>query len=633
MSPADLTISVIIPLYNGERFIAQALDSVFLQSLPPTEVIVVDDGSTDSGPEIVSRYAAARTLVFLRKPNGGQSSARNFGIAHSKGKVIALLDQDDIWYPDHLMELSRPFSEDVHQTLGWAYSNLDEISDDNRLRIRAVLSPSTGAHPKTRLDRCLGQDMFVLPSASVISRAAFDAAGGFDEDLSGYEDDDLFVRLFVAGYRNVYVAKPLGQWRVHATSASHTARMARSRMLYARKLLRAFPDEPALSHFYARDHIAPRFLGQVIDATRVALRSGDQETIDGCVEDASFLETYIYPGQKSLPIRQDLLITAVIPLYNGASFIREALQSVFGQILPVDEIIVVDDGSTDDGPDIVAAMAKQHPVRLLRKENGGQSSARNLGVDHAHGDLIAFLDQDDIWYPNHIAELVKPFLQQRATGLGWSYSDLDEIDEAGEMVRRAIFTHVNFAHPKRDLANCLRQDMFVLPSATIVSRGAFKSVGGFDERLSGYEDDDLFLRLFRAGFENVFISEPLSKWRIFHRSSSFSPRMAVSRLIYARMLIERFPDDADKSCYYVSDLIAPRFVKTIAADLRRGVLKGNRAHQALCLEHLNVIAGYLRLRWRLPFRLFVLPALRIPPLARLLTGHAGTISWLLRRIF
>ena len=91
-------------------------------------------------------------------------------------------------------------------------------------------------------------------------------------------------------------------------------------------------------------------------------------------------------------------ITVVIPLYNGRDFIREALDSVLAQTLSPDEIIVVDDGSTDDGPDIVADMALSHSITLLRKANGGQSSARNVGIAHANGDLIALLDQDDAWH-------------------------------------------------------------------------------------------------------------------------------------------------------------------------------------------------------------------------------------------
>src|ERR1700683_4722178 len=92
----------------------------------------------------------------------------------------------------------------------------------------------------------------------------------------------------------------------------------------------------------------------------------------------------------------DLSIAAIIPLYNGATWIEQSIRSVLSQTLPPDELIIVDDGSTDDGPNIVARLAQDNPlIKLLHKENGGQSSARNFGVRHSNSNLIALLDQDD----------------------------------------------------------------------------------------------------------------------------------------------------------------------------------------------------------------------------------------------
>ena len=96
------SISAVIPLYNGSKFIEAALQSVFAQTIAPREVIVVDDGSTDQGPALVKAMAERYPIVLLSQPNGGQSAARNFGVAHSTGELIALLDQDDIWYPPHI---------------------------------------------------------------------------------------------------------------------------------------------------------------------------------------------------------------------------------------------------------------------------------------------------------------------------------------------------------------------------------------------------------------------------------------------------------------------------------------------------------------------------------------------------
>ena len=111
----------------------------------------------------------------------------------------------------------------------------------------------------------------------------------------------------------------------------------------------------------------------------------------------------------------------IIPLYNGSKYIETALRSVLTQTFPPKEIIIIDDGSTDNGVDVVKAMAERHPIMVLSKPNGGQSSARNLGVTHSTGEFIALLDQDDSWYPQHLEELIRPFLEPSAgPELGWS---------------------------------------------------------------------------------------------------------------------------------------------------------------------------------------------------------------------
>jgi glycosyltransferase involved in cell wall biosynthesis len=513
---ADLTIAAVIPLYNGRKFILDAIDSVLEQTRPPQDIIVVDDGSTDDGPTIVEQFVADGLVRLLRKENGGQSSARNLGVAHAETDLIALLDQDDLWYPDHLAELVKPFMKRKSGELGWVYSNLDEIDQNGLMTSRAALSNAAKTHPKRDINACLRQDMFVLPSASLISRAAFNAVGGFDERLSGYEDDDLFLRLFRAGYDNVWIDRPLSKWRLFRHSASWSSRMARSRSIYARKLVREFPDEQVRGLYYFRDLIAPRFLPQMTDEYKTALRSGQADRIRMAADDLRFIGERLPPESRHLWQSRDRTISAVIPLYNGERFIEEALTSLLRQTLQPDEIIVVDDGSTDGGPRIVERLAAEHPIRLLHKENGGQSAARNFGIAQAGGDLIALLDHDDAWYPNHLEELIKPFRQPRTNELGWAYSNLDQIDEDGGLVCRAYLSTLSAQHPKRDLSACLREDMFVLPSASLISRAAFNAVGGFDEGLSGYEDDDLL----RAGYDNAYIEHPLGRWRMHPTTAS-----------------------------------------------------------------------------------------------------------------
>lgn len=287
-------------------------------------------------------------------------------------------------------------------------------------------------------------------------------------------------------------------------------------------------------------------------------------------------------------------IVVIIPLYNGARYIEQTLASVLKQSLPAAEIIVVNDGSTDDGAGValVERMAQSHPIRLLHKPNNGQSSARNFGVRESASPLIAFLDQDDIWYQSHLAELAKPFAEPHEPPLGWSYSNLDEIDENGAMVCRSYLTTLEVMHPKQHIFDCIRQDMFVLPSASLISREAFEAVSGFDERLCGYEDDDLFMRIFRAGYHNVYLNRALSQWRIYPSSTSYSYRMAISRNIYTRKLLETFPDDVKRVRYYVRDLIAPRFFAAAVTEYEAALKRGDPAATKAAWEEVMLLARH-----------------------------------------
>jgi glycosyltransferase involved in cell wall biosynthesis len=297
----------------------------------------------------------------------------------------------------------------------------------------------------------------------------------------------------------------------------------------------------------------------------------------------------------------DLSIVAIIPLYNGAKWIEQSIRSVLSQTLKPNEIVVVDDGSTDDGAAIVAKVAEIHPIVLLRKPNGGQSSARNFGVAHSKSALIAFLDQDDAWYPHHLEQLVGPFREKQSLPLGWVYSNLDVVSESGDMFCRDFLNDVAAEQPKRHLVRCMAEDMHILPSASLILRNAFEGVGGFDEGLSGYEDDDLFLRMFCARWNNIYLPESLSYWRMNNMSCSNSPRMAMSRMIYARKLLAKYPDDQLRHMYFSRDFIAPKFFRLAAVDFCHAVQDKNRHAAKRALADMAEMIPYMHLKKRLLF--------------------------------
>jgi glycosyltransferase involved in cell wall biosynthesis len=197
---------------------------------------------------------------------------------------------------------------------------------------------------------------------------------------------------------------------------------------------------------------------------------------------------------------------------------------------------------TDEGAGaaIVERMAKEHPsITLLHKPNGKQSAARNFAVANSTAEYIALLDQDDQWYPNHLAELIKPFREERDRPLALSYTHLSHVDEKGLVVRRRLLDDWK---PRQTLVDCLREDMGIQPSATLMSRQAFERVGGFDESLCCYEDDDLYLRYFRAGYDMAFIDKICSFWRIHGGSCMHGDDMWRSIRIYMDKQLREYPE-------------------------------------------------------------------------------------------
>jgi glycosyltransferase involved in cell wall biosynthesis len=318
----NLSIVAIIPLHNGAPWIEGAIRSVFTQTVQPDEFIVVNDGSTDDGPAIVEKLAQERPITLLRRPNGGQSAARNFGVAHSKSVLIALLDQDDRWYPNHLEALRRAFAEQDGMPLGWAYGNFDDIDSDGLMVNRMYVSTPLLENPKRHLGTLLSQGVIIQPSATLISRAAFEDIGGFDERLCGYEDDDLFLRIFRAGYDNTYIPSSTSQWRIHSSSCGASDRHDASLRFYVNKLLAAYPDDLWRGHHYTRDALAPRFINIWIGMYIRASRYRNYATMREYVNDALALVPYLGLKRRLFysvilsAMRVPLLGTVVLALRN-----------------------------------------------------------------------------------------------------------------------------------------------------------------------------------------------------------------------------------------------------------------------------------------------------------------------------
>jgi len=189
------------------------------------------------------------------------------------------------------------------------------------------------------------------------------------------------------------------------------------------------------------------------------------------------------------------MISVVIPLYNKEMYIKKTIENVLNQTFQKFELIVVNDGSQDNGSKIVESFSDPR-IQLINKENGGVSSARNVGIKEAKYDYIAFLDADDEWLPNHLEEIHKLIVDYGSeanifvTNFARKYTD-------GQIVpNRKNNTELQKGIIENYFKTVLNKAL-IHTSCVCVSKKAIISVGMFDKRISRGEDMDLWFRLAR----------------------------------------------------------------------------------------------------------------------------------------
>ena len=237
-------ISVVIPSYNRQDYILEALESVFVQSYSNVEIIVVDDGSDDQTIEMLNPLAKAKRLSLLDLKHVGVSAARNRGVEKAQGKYIAFLDSDDLFHPEKLTKQMLLFERKPH--LGFVHSNFAKFDDHGKdLGIRDMSKLRGQAYPWILQE----WSALIPPSTLLIPKEIFKEVGGFDESIAWGEDVDLYFRV-ASHYEIDMVPETLTRIRVHAASAS--AAKIGSAESFHKVLEKAVSADPKLSGPFVR---------------------------------------------------------------------------------------------------------------------------------------------------------------------------------------------------------------------------------------------------------------------------------------------------------------------------------------------------------------------------------------------
>jgi hypothetical protein len=229
-------------------------------------------------------------------------------------------------------------------------------------------------------------------------------------------------------------------------------------------------------------------------------------------------------------------ISIVIPVYNGADYLAQAIESALAQTYPRREVLVINDGSTDEGATAAVAARFGKAIRYFEQPNGGVASALNRGIREMQGDFFSWLSHDDLYYPHKLACQVE-WLRQHPDGT-CLYTDFDVIDAQGHLLRTEILPHIEPAA----LRTMLVADYPVHGCTTLIPRSCFDTVGLFDERLRTTQDYDFWFRL-AARFPLVHLPEVLiqSREHVQQGSRSIPGRYEENDRLYQRMLDELTP--------------------------------------------------------------------------------------------
>jgi glycosyltransferase involved in cell wall biosynthesis len=495
-------VSAVTIVRDGERFLAEALDSALRQSYSALELVVVDDGSTDRSTEIAERYVHAapdrvRLVRHTDLGNKGMSAARSLGVTVAQGDYIGFLDADDVWLPGKIAEQVDVL--EAYPTAGMVYGRTQiwHSWDSNAARTDHFYDLGVEPdrlYPPLRLLPQLLENRAQAPTTcnALIRRDAYEHAGGFEETFPGlYEDQVFFAKLYLNSA--TYVSS-----RLWARYRRHEANEPRRRFSYVRyyRERRAFLEWLAeyLGDARVNGEVGAMLaaeLGEARHPYRAALRVRLRPD-----------PALIHPSPRSSKAN----VSVIVCFRDAEAHLLQAIESVEAQEHERFELILVDDGSTDSSTQIAQTAASRDPERIRYIDhpshaNLGKSSSRNAGLRAAQGDYVVFLDADDLLLPkklSHQAALLDAQHDVDAVyGRTWYWDDPGEKGDTSEWLSRLGVRWGETQEPPGLLVRFLEQPGNVpCLCAFMARRDALLQLGGFDESLQDlYEDQTLIAKL------------------------------------------------------------------------------------------------------------------------------------------
>ena len=482
-------VSIIIPVYNGEDYIKEAIDSALNQTYDNKEIIVVNDGSFDKTETICLKYG--KKIKYFSKENGGVSTALNLAIKKASGEYISWLSHDDLYYPNKIEDEVKIANNNTI-----IYSDYDLI-DENGNNIGNIILPHEKLENKNSLPLMKG---LINGITLLIPKKAFIDCGEFNIDLKCTQDYDMWFRMLTKGYNFVHLEQSLASSRQHRNQTTNTStKMVSEGNTLWKNMVFNMPKDIILKDFKTEYS----FYKQVASVLKF---SPYQEAYKSVVKKFDSLDRTIDVSNKK--------VSVIIPFYDESiDIIKRAVTSVIEQTHKNLEILLINDNPTNYKRKSINEILTDKRIKYIEnKKNSGVSFSRNFGISKATGDYIAFLDADDVFMKDKIEIQLEELERNQAVFSHTSYilhtEDSETIMNSGEQDGDIL----------REIITCCR----IATPTVMIKKSVFDEHGySFEEKIGIGEDNCLWMDIL-INYEAVGINKPLSIVYVDEQSAAYN---------------------------------------------------------------------------------------------------------------
>lgn len=369
-------VSIIIPVYNGEKYVEKAIRSALQQTYDNIEILVVNDGSTDRTDEVCRKYKDEEKIRYYKKENGGVSTALNLALEKMTGEYFSWLSHDDYYYPNKIEEDLKAIEEKTIVLSDYG------LIDENGHCYNKVIQPHEVINMHNEFALFKG---YINGITLLIPRNAFIECGNFDVSLRCTQDYDMWLRMLLKGYKFKHIPKVLALTRIHSNQVTNTnpKMVSEGNELWIRMM-----EELPLERKKMINNTEYNFYKQMVNVLK-------DTPYDGAMLYAENKEKEMC--KNKLKQNEDILISVIMPFYDEKEeILRKSINSVLKQTHKNFELIIINDNpGVRDSAFISNISIDNRIVYVENEKNMGASYSRNRGIDIARGKYIAFLDGDD----------------------------------------------------------------------------------------------------------------------------------------------------------------------------------------------------------------------------------------------